>query len=237
VKLNASGAAPWQIRIPPGGRVTATNATLRALITTAYQIQDFDLDGGPAWVAADRYDLEAKASGSPEPPEILQMLQTLLADRFKLVVHQEQREKPIYTLTVSPEGPRLESPHDECNARFVPSAPSQPICGGFHGAAAAGQGRSVRGTSVTLDRLCYFLSRELERTVVNKTELKGNYDLTLKWTPANLTNNGRDLSAPGDQESPDIVTAIREQLGLRLTAEHGPVPTSVIDHVERPSAN
>jgi uncharacterized protein (TIGR03435 family) len=88
-----------------------------------------------------------------------------------------------------------------------------------------------------MDRLSYFLSRELERTVVNKTELNGSYDLTLKWMPANLGNNGPDLPDPGDQGSPDIFTAIREQVGLRLAAERGPVPTMVIDSVERPSAN
>lgn len=238
VKLNTSGDTPWQIRIPPGGRVTATNATLRALITSAYQIQDFDLEGGPGWVATDRYDIEAKVSGSPEPPEILRMLQTLLADRFKLVIHQEQRQRPMYTLTVSPGGPRLESPHDQCNARFVQTAPDQPICNGFrYSAADVARGRSVRGFSVTMDRFSYFLSRELGRAVVNKTELNGSYDLTLKWTPANLANNGPDLPDPGDPGSPDIFTAIREQLGLRLAAERGPVPTMVIDSVERPSAN
>jgi uncharacterized protein (TIGR03435 family) len=233
VKLNRSGENPSQVRIPPGGRVTATNATLRALITTAYQIQDFDLEGGPGWVSTDRYDVEAKASGSAEPPEILRMLQTLLADRFKLVLHQEQREKAMYMLTVSPGGARLEAPHAECNARFVPTQPDEPICNGFTVRTAG----LARGFGVTMARLSFFLSRELGRPVADKTGLDGTYDLTLKWTPSNSGDGGPDVSDAGDQGSASIFTAIREQLGLRLNAERGPVSTTIIDSVQRPTEN
>ena len=131
VKLNTSqGDTASQVRIPPGGRVTAANATLRALITTAYQIQDFDLEGGPGWVATDRYDIEAKGI-------------RLLRSRRKSYVccryfwrtgsswcsiRSNEKEKPIFTLTASPGvGPRLEFPHDECNARFVQTAPSNQL--------------------------------------------------------------------------------------------------------------
>ncbi len=225
IKLNTSGETNSQVRILSGGRLIAVNASLRAIITTAYQIQDFELEGGPGWVATDRYDIDARVSGSPEPEEILRMLQALLADRFKLVLRREQRQKSIYLLTASPGGPKLESPHDECSARFIPTAPTQPLCGGFH-QPVLGQ---ARGASVTMARLAVFLSRQVGRPVVDKTGLDGTYDLTLKWTP-----DSTDASEP---MGGSIFTAVREQLGLRLEAERGPAPTMIIDSVEKPSPN
>src|SRR6266487_4622992 len=108
IKPNKSGDPRVSIGIQPGGRFTATNYPLRFLIRNAYQLQDFQLVGGPDWIASERFDIVAKAAGDVPrtppggPPGPLQlMLQSLLADRFKLVAHKEMRELPIYALVLA----------------------------------------------------------------------------------------------------------------------------------------
>jgi uncharacterized protein (TIGR03435 family) len=240
IKPNNSGANTIRIRIAPGGRLTAANAPLRLLIASAYQMRPFLLSGGPPWLNSAKYDIEAKGPlkpGIPVNEQISQMLQNLLADRFQLKVHRESRERPLYVLLIDNNGPKLKRASDDpCfdpTSGMAPPAqsPGQPllrVCGGVNG----DRGRML-GTKVTMKHLALVLSNTLDRTVLDKTGLDGTYDFNLKWTPDELEAG----ALPPENSEPSIFTAVREQLGLRIESQRGPVEILVIDHAEKPSEN
>jgi uncharacterized protein (TIGR03435 family) len=265
VKPNTSGDPPL-IRSEPGGRFTTTNVPVRVLIRTAYQLQDFQIVGGPSWIASDRFDIIAKAEGNPSPLGVggaagptNVMLQALLKERFKLTVHHETRELPIYALVVVRRdgrlGSRLRPTTVDCAAilaaKFslpgranaapsVPPAPSQPgqapLCG-----AAFGPGRLI-AQGMTIARLGVNLSGRVNRVVVDRTGLAGNFDLDLEWMPDQFQGPGPLGPLPGAQpptstetSGPSIYTAVQEQLGLKLESTTGPVDVLVIDHLEPPT--
>src|SRR5882672_2561731 len=192
VKQNRSGEGFIRVGMAPGGRFTATNVPLRQLIQLAYQIQPFQIVGGPNWIASDRFDIVAKAAGDvpPQTPGVAGpmqlMMRTLLADRFKLTLHNEQREMPIYALVLAKAdgklGPQLKSSTTDCAALMgaaarrggPPPPPSfnEPMqCGMrvFPGALSAG--------GFPLSQLTQFLSSTVQRIVVDRTGLTGNFDL------------------------------------------------------------
>lgn len=232
VKPNHSGENPYYVRILPGGSLGALNASLQAIITTAYQIPDFELAGGPAWLTTEKWDIEAKRPGAAPPQHVLDMLRVLLADRFQLKVHTESRQMPIYALVVAKNGPKLEPSHIECfdpTGGTLPTTPNARPCGGFN------RGLSqMLGARIAMPGLAKTLSKVVGRTVVDKTGLDGSYDITLNWKPDELLQADRDSAA---SESASLFTAIQEQLGLRLEAQRGPVDILVIDSVNRASAN
>jgi uncharacterized protein (TIGR03435 family) len=232
IKPNHSGDNPYSVRIVPGGSVRALNASLQAIITTAYQIPDFEIAGGPAWLATEKWDIEAKGPGAAPPQQVLDMLRALLADRFQLKVHTESRQMPIYALAVAKNGPKLEPSHTECfdpTGGALPTTPNARPCGGFNRGPA-----QMLGARIAMPGLAKALSKVVNRTVVDKTGIDGAYDITLNWKPDELLQSDRDPSA---SESASLFTAIQEQLGLRLEAQRGPVDILVIDSVNRASAN
>jgi uncharacterized protein (TIGR03435 family) len=169
------------------------------------------------------------------------MFQPLLADRFKLKFHYETRELPVYVLTIAKNGPKLKESQPD------PAGPPGPAgMRGKHMMRLMGMGHlEAQGISVTL--LTHELSRQLGRTVIDKTGLTGNYDFGLQWTPDLGTGptfkgpqggpSAGDNGAAPDASGPTIFTAIQEQLGLKVESQKGPVRVMVIDHVEPPSAN
>jgi uncharacterized protein (TIGR03435 family) len=185
--------------------------------------------GGPRWLESDRFDIEAKATGNPRREQVLTMLQSMLADRFKLALHRETRELPVYEMAVAKGGPKFKA-----RACVGQPGPDNP-CGGFT--------VSLRGTLTgrvaPLAELAETLTTLLNRSVLDKTALTGKYDFDLKWTPDGTTIRGPgDPDAPQpDPNGPSIFTAVREQLGLELKSAKGPVEVLVIDHVEKPDAN
>jgi uncharacterized protein (TIGR03435 family) len=215
-------------------RWVARNSTLRQLVRTAYQIQDYRVIGGPAWADTVRYDIDAKASqddaargGGPAPSRLL-MVRSLLADRFKLRVRREQRELPVYELRVARRDGKLGSALKAVDKRdCVANAP-----GGWCGVRGQGPGR-VMGQQVTIDTIVMGLGGTIERVVVNRTGLTGVFDFTLQFTPqsAELAHSG---AAPADV-APSIFTAVEEQLGLKLHAERAAVDILVIESAEKPS--
>ena len=255
VKRNSSGENFIRIGMQPGGRYTATNVPLSQLITQAYQLQRFQLIGGPDWIRSDRFDISAKAEGEvqPTPPgtagAIQMMVRNLLADRFKLVVHEEERDLPIYALVLAREdkrlGPKLQSSTVDCQALMreaaaagrggaPPPAPGQrPFCG-----MQMGNG-TLRGSSFAMSQLPNVLAPIVQRYVVDRTGLTGNFDIDLTFTPEQIGGGGAG-AAPGVAPAPDmagasIFTALQEQLGLKLESSRGPVKVLVIDSVQPPT--
>lgn len=208
--------------IAPGGRrFTATNASLNLLIVTAYDVSVRHISGGPGWMNSEFYDIQAETDRSASAGQIHLMLRHLLADRFKLALHRETKELPLYVLTVENRGSKLHENKSGDEPRVKRVTVGRFV---FEG--------------VPLAQLTWFLSLRLGRDVLDQTGLKGNYDFELAWTPDVQSRQDREEGAlPPDPNGPSISTALREQLGLKLAATKGPVEILVIDHAERPSAN
>jgi uncharacterized protein (TIGR03435 family) len=245
IKPAAQDARGTMIRMMPGGALTVTNATLRLLVTVAYDVRDFQISGGPGWVGSERYDVNAKAEGSassasvPEYPrnitdaqrktnqeQMRQRLQALLADRFQLTIHRETKEAPVYALVVAKNGPKLQE-SKEGGPRLM-----------------MGRGQ-LNGQGALMEMLANVLSGQLGRPVLDKTGLQGKYDFKLEFTPDpgqgagpfGGLGPGPDAPPPPDPNGPSLFAAIQEQLGLRLESTKGPVEMIVIDRVEKSSEN
>jgi uncharacterized protein (TIGR03435 family) len=220
------------------GSSNSRNVTLKSLMAVAYRIQDFQIAGGPSWVGTDRFDVEAKA----EDPRAAQdqvrlMLQSLLEDRFKLRIHREMRESPVYALVVDKSGLKMKQSSDQVSPSV--DGPSPPGAGPNHGAIRIGTG-SLIGNAATMTLFTRMLSQRLDRLIVDKTGLAGRFDIQLQWTPgvgeAVFDPLGNPLP-PADSSGPSVFTALQEQLGLKLESTKAPVEVLVIDHVEKPDAN
>jgi uncharacterized protein (TIGR03435 family) len=244
IKPNKSADRGVRIENQPG-RFRAVNVSLKFLIEFAYDLKDTQLAGATGWISSENYDVDAKVEaaagqehtiGSDEELEQRrQMLQSLLADRFKLALRRESKELPVYALVVAKSGAKL---HESAALKDEPGKP---------GARMARMDRGVLTmNSVPIAMLCDALSRISGRNVIDNTGLKGNYDIALKWTPDESQGqmlkglgdgDKRDAPPPSDATGPSIFTALEEQLGLKLESQKAPVDTFAIEHVERPSAN
>jgi uncharacterized protein (TIGR03435 family) len=228
IKPNNSGETFISVRLIPGGSVRAINATLESVITTAWQIPDFELTDVPGWAKSERWDIEAKGSGDAPPPETLGKLKSLLADRFHLRVHTETREMPVYALLIAKAGAKLPPAREECfspTAGIPPPSPAARPCGGFNRGP-----NQLLGAADTTANLAQVLAKTLGRSVIDKTGFTATFDVTLKWTPDELVESA-------DNQAGSIFTALQEQLGLRLESQKGPVSVLVIDSAERASPN
>jgi uncharacterized protein (TIGR03435 family) len=224
-------------RATPDG-YSVGNDTLKDLIVDAYNVKWDAIVGGPNWIGNTGYDIDAKVTPSADapPPKLTkaqrkQMIQSLLADRFKLIVHDETKDAPIYELQIAKSGSKLpESTPNDGFAKGIIGIDGNPVPIGS--LMPLGLGR-LFGQAVTIASLIEHLSHELERPVLDKTGLTGKYDLSLEWTPDSMTAS----DSPSGASGPSLFTAVQEQLGLKLISTHGPVKTLVIDHVEPPSPN
>jgi uncharacterized protein (TIGR03435 family) len=199
------------------GRFTARGVTAQYLIAIAYGLQKFQILGGERWVEGERFDVEAKleeqsAGGGNERV----MIKLLLADRFKLQVHQETKESAVYALVVAPGGPRLKP------------ATTQ---GGVNVRAGL-----LVSTGMPMGLVASLLGTRLGRTVIDRTNLEGRYAIDLRWTPepGELPSDSEGTSPPPDLSAPSIFTAVQEQLGLKLLSTKGPAGFLVIDRIEKP---
>jgi len=210
-----------RIAFVPGGRFQATSIALTTLLSVAYDMREFQISGGPAWMTSARFDISAKAErSSATTTDMVQMLRTLLTDRFKLTLHRDTRDLPVYELVVDDRGLKLKE-SDGAKERSLDG----------------GGGRAI-GTKVDLGTLSQFLSMQLGRTVVDRTGVSGAYDVTLTWTPdTNAIQTSPDDPRAAASSGPSIFTALQEQLGLKLVSRRGPVETIVIDRAERPTEN
>lgn len=195
-----------------GGRVEMTNVTLRMLVRFAYRIPDPQIAEGPKWLDTTRFDIIAKADHPADGPELMDMLQPLLADRFQLKVHHETRTMPGYAITVSKSGmaakPGDQSSH--CDTNTNPGYINARAC--------------------TMAELTTRLASILQRPVADQTNDSRKYDFVLRWTPDNMQSGG---AADGIS----LFAALREQVGVKLESEKAPVDVLVIDRAELPTEN
>jgi uncharacterized protein (TIGR03435 family) len=231
IKLNTDGDYRVYVADNLAGRFSASGITFRLLLRYGYDIQDFQIIGGPRWLGTDRWNVEAKAEGVVGRLPVEQQkraMQALLADRFHLKVHLEQHKLvPAYALLVEKGGPKFKD--NTAEAEFE---------------VRSGRGHiSLKKARITV--LAAQLTRQMGRQVVDKTNLTGEYNLALDWTPQAGESSvipGQPGPPPeprsdGDDVKPSIYTAVQTQLGLRLQPTRAPLDVLVIDRVERPSAN
>jgi uncharacterized protein (TIGR03435 family) len=221
----------------PGGRYRLTNMPARSMIGIAWSIPTNRVLGGPGWIAMDRYDLDATMKENATQDEIRAMMRAFLRDRFTLAAHVEQRDLPVYDLTLArpkgPLGPTLERSSFDCNnlaarkqeaAAASAARPGRMLCGFTVNAG------TLDGGGTTIETLAQILTSQVGRPVLDRTGLTGSYNVALKWTPSLATD-----TPAGDAVS--IFTAVQEQLGLKLESGTAPLDVVVIDRIERPSEN
>lgn len=203
-----------------GHRVSITNQTVGSLIAVAYSVHQAQIVDGPAWLFSERFDVEGEPDipGAPSLKQVQEMLQGLLADRFGLKFHHDQREVPVYAIVPAKGGPKLAA-----SARRGSNLPSQT-------GRPSPSGRSVRFRNSSMADFALGMQPYMDKPVVDRTGLAGRFDFDLTWTPDTLAANAAD--AP-----PGVFTAVEEQLGLKLKPERAAVDVIVIDHVERPAEN
>ena len=195
------------------GRLTVTNDTLKQLILVAFDVKDFQIEGGPRWLDSDRYDIVATTGSSEQitNQQLRPLLQALLADRFQLKAHRETKEMSIYSLVVAKNGPKL----TEHTGGGAGDSSTNPSTG------------NIRAANVTMTTLANSLSQVMGRPVIDNTDLKTNFDYKLVWAPPEQMNS----------TAPSIFTALKEQLGLRMESTKGPVEMLIIDSAEKASEN
>ena len=231
VKPNSSGERP-SIDFD-GGSFSATDISVKMLVLFAYDLKDDQLFGIPKWANEQRFDMKAKVLDAD--PAVLQHLtndekreieQTILTDRFGLVFHRETKVLPVYELVVDKNGPKFQPSKIEAGQKGANGLSAGSLHTNNHDGNA-----DMASTAVPISSLVNVLSRQTERIVVDQTGLTGRYDLNLTWSRD-------DGSTPAtEQNSPSILTAIQEQLGLRLRPAKLPVGTFVVDHVVLPVGN
>jgi uncharacterized protein (TIGR03435 family) len=227
VKPADPAARGVRMQFTPGGGVRFENASLAAMIQLAYDIQPFQLSGGPGWISAERFLVIAKAPAQADESQTRLRLQALLAERFQLSVHRDRKEAPVYALVAGRNGPKLKESTT-----------------GFDGI--TGSPGRLTGERAEMRLLVANLSRLLGRTVVDETGLKATYKFDLQWSPEMDGAAGKvaadkaeavGASLPDSTTAPSLVSALQEQLGLRLEARKGSVEVIVVDRAERPAAN
>ena len=246
VKQNKSDTGFFRSGNSPEG-VSVENASLLMIIRGAYGMLnslDDKFVGVPDWAKTEKYDIEAKVD--PSDLEALHglnreqrhlMLQDLLADRFKLQVHHETRELPIYALIVGKGGPKLKEakPGDTYKNGL-----RDPFDGHTGPGVILRSKSGLAGQAISISNLVIMLTQIVGRTVEDKTGLTGEYDFTLNWAPEAALAASPQTDTSGrlaEDVGPSIFTAIQEQLGLKLESTKGPSDVLVIDHVERPTPN
>ena len=250
VKPNASGNNDLSMRPPVDGRFTATNVTLKMLIALAYKVRQLEISGGPTWITSDRYDINAKAADvNVSGDQSRFMLQRMLEERFKLEVHRETKELPVYALLPAKNGLKiLDAKEGSCIATAsnpprasTPGQPFIPVCGSF-----IVMPTGLEGKKISMAQLANTLSGIVGPPVIDKTGYAGGgFDFHLEFArevTASLPNlasasGDNGLGTAGDSAGPSIFTALQEQLGLKLEASKRPVEILVIDRAEKASAN
>jgi uncharacterized protein (TIGR03435 family) len=210
--------------LPGGNGYTAENIPVKLMISLMYRIPMRQISGGPDWLNSDRYNIEAKADGPYSIDDLHIMFQNLLADRFNLKFHIETKEGPVYALETEESGTKMKVNQSAQDFRIPMNFSPDGVV-------------AVR---VGMPYFCWWLGQQLQtsgRPVVNHTGLDKNYDFTLTYMPELPPDFSKDNLPPEVRDRPSIFDALKEQLGLKLLPQKGPVDHYVIDHIDRPSDN
>jgi uncharacterized protein (TIGR03435 family) len=235
---------------PTGGLFRTTDFPLFTYIAFAYKLTSNDAkalsDQLPKWAASDRYDVEARADGEPTKDQMRLMMQSLLADRFKLALHYEAKEAPVFAMVLDKPGktgPQLSAhPKDaSCTTVYAGGAGPDTIagglpatCGGIQPLQPSVPGRIRFGArNVTLGLVANSLFADLDRPVLDETGLAGTFDFTIEYTPE--VPAGANFQP--DESGPTFLEALKDQLGLKLDSKTGTVTVIVLDHIEQPTPN
>jgi len=231
VKVNKSGAAQMQANFLPSGQIVARNIPMKLLIAQAYNLRNEYVTGGPGWLDEDRFDIIAKAAPGSSTDAMREMLQVLLADRFRLAIHREQKDMPIYALVPSKQGPKLKpaagAGAPKCTPNSITDGKAHRTCTNFN----------MDDLAHTLPQLAPFY---FDRVVVNLTGIEGTYDIQLDWTvrppsaPPGPPQADGNLGVASDVAAGStIFDSVEKQLGLKLDSRKHPMTVIVIDRVER----
>jgi bla regulator protein blaR1 len=243
VRPNNSLDARTITEYSPGGRLRAIAVTPRTLVRLAYRVQDYQIAEAPSWFSTRRYDIEAKAEGSPAPSQ-LALVRALLKDRFKFAAHTEIRDSQRFALVLARQDGKLgrqliESSFDCAAYAARPHGP--PVPGKTPNCAARINLGSLSARAIPMSQLAASLTPFVHRFTVDKTGLAGGFDVELTWTPdtamLNPTGAVSGDGAAADPGDSSIFTSLQEQLGLKLVSERGPVEMLIIAHAEEPSGN
>jgi uncharacterized protein (TIGR03435 family) len=253
---------PQDMFAPTGGLLSSTNWPLFQYITFAYKLTPAQMTTVrsqlPKWATANRYDIQARASGNPTKDQFRLMMQGLLTDRFKLGVHYETKQLPVFALVLDKSGkfgPKLQQHPQDAPCSNAPPPPNTTpgkiptvaggfpeSCGSFLVWMSGTAGRLLAGgRNVPMAMIAMSLSipqlTGVDRPVLDKTGLNGGFDLIMEFTPQ--INGPLPLGATfqPDPGGPTFLEALKEQLGLKLDSQTGPVDVVVVDHVEEPSEN
>jgi uncharacterized protein (TIGR03435 family) len=219
LKPSQPGAQGVVMHAAPGSRrYIVANENLKEMLVVAYRLRFDQVSGAAGWMATDRWDINAEAERPSSVEEFQVMLRNLLEERFKLQMHFETKERPVYVMLVDKAGMKM-TPHE--------------IGGGDRWIDQTG---FLKWTArfIPMDYFAWLLSGRVGRPVIDRTGLKGTYDFTLAWSPglpAPLPDADVDRSGPG------LVEAVQKQLGLKLDPQRAPVDLLVIDHAEKPTEN
>jgi uncharacterized protein (TIGR03435 family) len=216
---------PGRLVFEPG-RVSSRQVSVGRIILEAWHLHDYQLSGGPGWLATDLFAIEAKTEKPVGEEQLRLMLQTMLTKRFKLVSHRETKEMAVLAMTVAKGGPKL---HELKPGESVPSSLDEMVRLGLVRTRTV-QGSPAgnmfdQGTMQTLaDQLYFTFTRAGNggdaRPVLDKTGLTGNYLFFLQW---------------GADE--DVRETVQEVMGLKLEPQKAPVEVLVVDHIEKPEPN
>jgi uncharacterized protein (TIGR03435 family) len=246
---------------PTGGLLSATNFPLPAYMAFAYKLNEAEMHAVqsqlPKWANTERYDIQAKAFGNPTKDQYRLMMQALLADRFKLALHYETHQVPVFALILDKPGklgPQLQLHPDSSPCSSAPASPgpglSTTVAGGFPGTCGvvsqvqpSAPGRlHIGARAYSLAMLASLMNSGatgVDRPVLDETGLTGKVDFVIEFTPQYLLDGplppGADIQP--DTNGPTFMEALKEQLGLKLESQTGPVESIVVDHVEQPSEN
>lgn len=236
VKRNVSKPPSFPVgpEARPGGAFVSTNVALERVMRFAYNLPEYQIVGGPDWVRTDRFDIEARAGRDVSPEELRRMVQALLEDRFQLVLRREQREMPLYALVRARDDKQLGP-----NLRASAAGCAEPGGRGetMEERRTPNGGVATQRTCASLAALVSSLSSALQSPVDDRTALTGLWDYELSFTGERRRGTSPSAAAQDPNDAPALLTAVQEQLGLRLDARRGPVDVLVIESAAQPTEN
>jgi len=196
------------------GLMRCTYVTLKRCIVGAYAVLPDQVLGGPDWIDIDRFQITGRSTQPVGDKGLMAMLQTLLADRFKLVLHRELRMGDTMVLEVAKKGPKLEP-------------------AGNVGHSGKNMHDHLEATKLTMGELSEILSRNLSLPVVDRTGLTGAFNFTVRWNPDEADALPRDEAVATLRS--EVAAQIAKQLGLTLKFRRMPIQMLVVDHAAKPS--